>query len=117
VLCCVLFLDGIDVSMVTVALRSIKADLHLSTSQLQWVVSGYVLGCGHLCFGVGTHRCAGSNLAGMNLQVALEELLRRLHDIKLPDGADIHDHAGLTRAPLSLPIMFTPGPRLGAVTS
>jgi hypothetical protein len=48
VLCCVLFLDGIDVSMVTVALPSIKADLHLSTSQLQWVVSGYVLGYGGL---------------------------------------------------------------------
>ena len=48
VLCCVLFLDGIDVSMVTVALPSIKADLRLSTSQLQWVVSGYVLGYGGL---------------------------------------------------------------------
>jgi MFS family permease len=48
VLCCVLFLDGIDVSMVTVALPSIKAGLHLSTSQLHWVVSGYVLGYGGL---------------------------------------------------------------------
>jgi hypothetical protein len=48
VLCSVLFLDGIDVSMVTVALPPIKADLHLSTSQLQWVVSGYVLGYGGL---------------------------------------------------------------------
>jgi MFS family permease len=48
VLCCVLFLDGIDVSMVTVALPSIKAGLNLSTSQLQWVVSGYVLGYGGL---------------------------------------------------------------------
>ena len=48
VLCGVLFLDGLDVSMVGVALPSIDADLGLSTSTLQWVVSGYVLGYGGL---------------------------------------------------------------------
>src|ERR671922_214078 len=48
VLCGVLFLDGLDVSMVGVALPSIRADLGLSTSSLQWVVSGYVLGYGGL---------------------------------------------------------------------
>ena len=47
-LCGVLFLDGLDVSMVGVALPSIREDLHLSTSQLQWIVSGYVLGYGGL---------------------------------------------------------------------
>jgi MFS family permease len=47
-LCGVLFLDGLDVSMVGVALPSIRSDLHLSTSQLQWIVSGYVLGYGGL---------------------------------------------------------------------
>jgi EmrB/QacA subfamily drug resistance transporter len=46
VLCGVLFLDGLDVSMVGVALPSIESDLNLSTSTLQWVVSGYVLGYG-----------------------------------------------------------------------
>src|ERR671917_607694 len=46
VLCGVLFLDGLDVSMVGVALPSIQSDLDLSTSALQWVVSGYVLGYG-----------------------------------------------------------------------
>src|SRR3981081_1648034 len=48
VLCGVLFLDGLDVSMVGVALPSIKRDLGPSASQLQWVVSGYVLGYGGL---------------------------------------------------------------------
>jgi MFS family permease len=48
VLCGVLFLDGLDVSMVGVALPSIQEDLDLSTSSLQWVVSGYVLGYGGL---------------------------------------------------------------------
>src|SRR3954467_15945681 len=47
-LCGVLFLDGLDVSMVGVALPSIREDLGLSTSQLQWIVSGYVLGYGGL---------------------------------------------------------------------
>src|SRR5215210_6939729 len=47
-LCGVLFLDGLDVSMVGVALPSIRTDLGLSTAQLQWVVSGYVLGYGGL---------------------------------------------------------------------
>src|SRR5947207_3447146 len=48
VLCGVLFLDGLDVSMVGVALPSIRADLGLDPSSLQWIVSGYVLGYGGL---------------------------------------------------------------------
>ncbi|MGF1431803.1 MFS transporter [Kitasatospora sp. LaBMicrA B282] len=48
VLCAALFLDALDVSMVGVALPSIGSDLKLSTSALQWVVSGYVLGYGGL---------------------------------------------------------------------
>ena len=46
VLCAALFLDALDVSMVGVALPSIKTDLNMSTSSLQWVVSAYVLGYG-----------------------------------------------------------------------
>ena len=47
-LCIVLFLDGLDVSMIGVALPSIGTELDLSTSSLQWLVSGYVLGYGGL---------------------------------------------------------------------
>jgi MFS family permease len=46
VLCAALFLDALDVSMIGVALPSIREDLHMSTSSLQWVVSAYVLGYG-----------------------------------------------------------------------
>jgi MFS family permease len=46
VLCGALFLDALDVSMMGVALPSIRTDLHMSTSSLQWVVSAYVLGYG-----------------------------------------------------------------------
>lgn len=43
-----LLLDGLDVSMVGVALPSIRSTLHMSTSSLQWIVSGYTLGYGGL---------------------------------------------------------------------
>jgi cytochrome P450 len=61
----------------------------------------------HIAFGAGPHRCAGSNLARMNLRVALEELLHRLHDIRLQPGADIQFHSTFNRAPLTVPITFT----------
>ncbi|HEY0934323.1 MAG TPA: MFS transporter [Trebonia sp.] len=43
-----LCLDALDVSMVGVARPSIRTSLGLSTSSLQWIVSGYVLGYGGL---------------------------------------------------------------------
>ena len=43
-----LCLDALDVSMVGVALPSIRSALGLNTSSLQWIVSGYVLGYGGL---------------------------------------------------------------------
>jgi EmrB/QacA subfamily drug resistance transporter len=46
VLCGALFLDAMDVSSTGVALPSIREDLEISTSSLQWVVSAYVLGYG-----------------------------------------------------------------------
>jgi cytochrome P450 len=66
----------------------------------------------HLAFGAGPHRCAGSNLARMNMRIALGELVTRLEDIQLQDGADIHYHVTFTRAPLAVPITFAPGRRL-----
>src|SRR3954453_287911 len=48
VLCGALFLDGLDISMVGVALPSIGSDLGMTPSSLQWIVSGYVLGYGGL---------------------------------------------------------------------
>lgn len=61
----------------------------------------------HFAFGVGPHRCAGSNVARMNLRVALEELLSRLIDIRLQDGAEVEYHSTHTRSPVTLPITFT----------
>src|SRR3954471_3892407 len=52
VLCGALFLDGLDISMVGVALPSMGQELDMSPSSLQWIVSAYVLGyCGLLLLG------------------------------------------------------------------
>jgi cytochrome P450 len=63
----------------------------------------------HLAFGAGPHRCAGSNLARMNLRIALEELVARLHDVRLEQGAEVVFHSVLNRSPHAVPITFTPG--------
>jgi cytochrome P450 len=65
----------------------------------------------HVAFGAGPHRCAGSNLARMNLRIALEELVDRVRDVKLQPGAEVEFHSTFNRAPLTVPITFTPGPR------
>ena len=46
VLCGSIFLEGVDISMLGVALPAIKADLGMEPNELQWVVSAYVLGYG-----------------------------------------------------------------------
>jgi cytochrome P450 len=71
----------------------------------------------HLSFGAGPHRCAGSNLARMNLRIAVDEVVRRLDGIALADtGGPIPFHSALNRAPLTVPITFTPGARVLAPT-
>jgi len=65
----------------------------------------------HIAFGAGPHRCAGSNLARMNLRVALDVLVNRMRDVALVRGAEVDWHTAFNRAPLSVPLTFTPGSR------
>jgi cytochrome P450 len=68
----------------------------------------------HIAFGAGPHRCAGSNLARLNLQVAVHEVVQRLTDLTLTaPAATLPFHSAFNRSPLSVPISFTPGLRLG----
>ena len=46
VVCAVQFLDAMDIASMGPALPKIQAALHMAPSELQWVVSGYVLGFG-----------------------------------------------------------------------
>src|SRR5215208_4901740 len=54
VMCAGLFLVQLDVSIVNVALPSIRADLHASAAGLQWVVDGYAIALASLMLADGT---------------------------------------------------------------
>jgi len=58
----------------------------------------------HAAFGLGIHRCVGSNLARMEITVALEEWLKRIPSFSL-DG-DVAWSEGTVRGPRKLPIRF-----------
>jgi len=60
----------------------------------------------HVAFGAGIHRCAGSNLARMELRVALEEWTRRIPSFRLAEGAELIWAGGQVRGPRSLPVVF-----------
>ena len=58
----------------------------------------------HAAFGLGIHRCVGSNLARMEMTVAVEELLKRIPEFSL-DG-EVTWSEGTVRGPRKLPITF-----------
>lgn len=60
----------------------------------------------HVAFGVGIHRCAGSNLARMEMVVAISELLKRIPEFRLEDPSSVTWAGGQVRGPRVLPIVF-----------
>ena len=58
----------------------------------------------HLAFGLGIHRCAGSNLARMELRVAIEEFIKRFPRFELADPDAVTWAPGQIRGPRNLPI-------------
>ena len=58
----------------------------------------------HVAFGLGIHRCVGSNLARMELRVAIEEWLKRIPDYRV-DG-EVRWSDGSVRGPRILPVAF-----------
>lgn len=63
----------------------------------------------HFAFGVGIHRCLGSNLARMELRVALQTWLERIPEFTLTDPDAVTWSAGQVRGPRTLPFAFTAG--------
>jgi len=59
-----------------------------------------------VAFGTGIHRCAGSNLANMELRVGLEEWLERVPVFHLADGAEVLWAGGQVRGPRKLEMVF-----------
>jgi hypothetical protein len=60
----------------------------------------------HIAFGVGIHRCAGSNLARMEMRVSIEEWLRRIPDYRLEDPDSVTWAGGQVRGPRQMPVVW-----------
>jgi len=58
----------------------------------------------HAAFGLGVHRCIGSNLARMELRVALEEWMAAFPEFELADPAGVSWSSGQVRGPRTLPV-------------
>jgi cytochrome P450 len=58
----------------------------------------------HVAFGLGIHRCAGSNLARLELRVAIEEFIKRFPRFELADPDAVTWASGQIRGPRNLPI-------------
>jgi cytochrome P450 family 142 subfamily A polypeptide 1 len=69
----------------------------------------------HLAFGFGPHFCLGASLARLELKVMFERLLARLPDLTLATDEPLPYRASnFIVGPESMPVRFTPTPRLGA---
>jgi cytochrome P450 len=58
----------------------------------------------HAAFGLGIHRCLGSNLARLERRVALEGGLARFPDFELTDPDAVTWATGQVRGPRTLPL-------------
>jgi cytochrome P450 len=65
----------------------------------------------HVAFGYGPHRCLGSALARLELEVALTEWLRAIPDFELEPGSKIEFSAGQNWGPNTVPVRFPTLPR------
>jgi cytochrome P450 len=69
----------------------------------------------HFSFGLGLHRCKGSNVARTVFKSMLTAVLDRMPDYRCdPEGAVHYECIGVIQGMRQLPATFTPGPRVGA---
>jgi cytochrome P450 len=69
----------------------------------------------HFSFGIGVHRCVGSNVARTVFKTMLTAVLDRMPDYHCdPDGAVHYETIGVIQGMRNLPATFTPGPTVGA---
>jgi cytochrome P450 len=61
----------------------------------------------HAAFGLGIHRCVGSNLARMELRIAVETFLRRVPAFRM--AGPVRWALGTVRGPRTLPMQFSNG--------
>lgn len=69
----------------------------------------------HFAFGLGVHRCIGSNLARVVFKSMLTAVLDRMPDYRCDPERTVHyETIGVIQGMRQLPATFTPGPRMGA---
>ncbi|PXW31885.1 UNVERIFIED_CONTAM: cytochrome P450 [Williamsia faeni] len=69
----------------------------------------------HFSFGIGMHRCIGSNLARTVFKSMLCAVLDRMPDYRcVPENTVHYETIGVIQGMRYLPATFTPGPRVGA---
>ena len=69
----------------------------------------------HFSFGIGIHRCIGSNVARMVFKRMVTAVLDRMPDYQADAAGAVHyESIGVIQGMQHLPASFTPGPRLGA---
>lgn len=60
----------------------------------------------HSAFGLGIHRCLGSNLARMEVKVAIQEWMARIPDFELTDPGVVTWSIGQVRGPRTIPLAW-----------
>ena len=63
----------------------------------------------HVAFGAGIHRCAGSNLARLEMTTAVRVFLERIPHFELSDREPMKWAGGQVRGPRIMPFSFEPG--------
>ncbi len=58
----------------------------------------------HVAFGLGIHRCVGSNLARLELRVAIEEFIKRYPSFEVANKKEVTWAQGQVRGPRNLPL-------------
>ena len=59
-------------------------------------------------FGLGSHHCLGSRLAGLEAETSANQLLDAMDDVTFEGGVTPKQEGNFVRAPRSMPVTFTP---------
>ena len=71
-----------------------------------------------LSFGAGVHRCLGSFLAPLEVGILVGEVLRRMPDLEVDEaGVRPYESIPLVGGFRAMPATFTPGPKVGRISS
>jgi pulcherriminic acid synthase len=71
-------------------------------------VNAFSAAANHLAFALGRHFCVGALLAKTEVEVATNQLLDAMTDVRLADGFRPVERGVFTRGPASVPVRFTP---------